>query len=35
MTSLGQRAVYWTVGIALVLLSHKLLDLLDRLKRKR
>ena len=33
MTSLKERAVYWMVGIALVVLVNKALDLVDWLKR--
>ena len=35
MTSMKDRAVYWAVAIALVVLVNKALDLVDWLKRKR
>lgn len=35
MTSLKERAAYWTVAIALVVLVNKALDFVDWIKRKR
>jgi hypothetical protein len=35
MTSLKERAAYWTVAIALVVLVNKALDFVDWIERKR
>ena len=35
MTRFEERVVFWTVGVALVVLVNKALDFVDWLKRKR